>query len=63
MGMKDAWKDTGVGNMVATLDLHDHATKYKATLPVSSYESEVVTTIREFLGTRKATAAYTDNRP
>eukprot|EP00974_Lingulodinium_polyedra_P054928 5283132-Lingulodinium_polyedra.AAC.1 len=50
--------------MVATLDLHDHATKYKAALLVSSYESEeVVTTIREFLGTQKATVAYTDSHP
>eukprot|EP00974_Lingulodinium_polyedra_P003685 347228-Lingulodinium_polyedra.AAC.1 len=40
-----------------TLDVHDHATKYKAALPVSSYESdEVVTAIREFLGSQKATA-------
>eukprot|EP00974_Lingulodinium_polyedra_P049637 4774436-Lingulodinium_polyedra.AAC.1 len=50
--------------MVATLDLHDHATKYKAALPASSYESdEVVTAIREVLGTQKATSAYADNHP
>eukprot|EP00974_Lingulodinium_polyedra_P009282 887605-Lingulodinium_polyedra.AAC.1 len=62
--MKDAWKDVGVGDMVATLDVHDHATKYKAALPVSSYESdEVVAAIREFLGSQKATAAYTDDHP
>eukprot|EP00974_Lingulodinium_polyedra_P030440 2930886-Lingulodinium_polyedra.AAC.1 len=62
--MKDAWKDVGVGNVVATLDVHDHATKYKAALPVTAYEAEeVVTTIREFMGTQKAQAAYMDNHP
>eukprot|EP00974_Lingulodinium_polyedra_P039522 3790545-Lingulodinium_polyedra.AAC.1 len=60
--MKDAWKDVGFGNMVAALDVHDHATEYKAALPVSSYDSdEVVTAIREFLDSQKATAAYADN--
>eukprot|EP00974_Lingulodinium_polyedra_P093578 9067412-Lingulodinium_polyedra.AAC.1 len=60
--MKDAWKDVGFGSMVATLDVRDRATKYKVALSVSSYAShQVVTTIRECLGSQKATAAYADN--
>eukprot|EP00974_Lingulodinium_polyedra_P049622 4772270-Lingulodinium_polyedra.AAC.1 len=40
MGIKGAWEDAGIGNVVATLDIYDHATKYKAALPVSSYGAE-----------------------
>ena len=28
MGMNDAWKQHGVGGLVATLDVLDHATRY-----------------------------------
>ena len=36
MGMKDAWGELGIGKMVATLDILDHTTRYKAALPVVS---------------------------
>ena len=55
MGMKDAWKEPGVGGMVASLDILDHATRYKVAIPVSSYEADEVTMkLREFLGTRQS---------
>ena len=50
--------------MVATLDVDDEATKYKASLPVPSYEAVAVKArLREFLGPGKATTAYIDNHP
>ena len=42
MGMKDDWKEPGVGGMVASLDVLDHATSYKAALPVTSYKADEV---------------------
>ena len=64
MGMKDAWKEPGVGGMVASLDVLDHATRYKAALPVASYEAdEVAMKLREFCGNQKIKAAYLDNHP
>ena len=51
MGMKDYWKEPGLGGMVASLDVLDHATRYKAALPVGSYEAdEVIMKLREFRG-------------
>ena len=62
MGMKDYWKEPGLGGMVATLDVLDHATRYKAALPVTSYETdEVVMKLREFCGNQKIKSAYMDN--
>ena len=64
MGMKDAWKEPGVGGMVASLDVLDHATRYKAAMPVASYEADEVTMkLREFCGNQKIKAAYLDNHP
>ena len=34
MGMKDYWTEPGLGGLVATLDVLDHATRYTAALPV-----------------------------
>ena len=54
MGMKDAWNEPGVGGMVASLDILDHATRYKAAKPVASYEADEVTMkLREFCGNKK----------
>ena len=58
MGMKDAWKEPGVGGMVASLDVLDHATRYKAVLPVTTYEADEVTMkLREFCGNQKIKSA------
>ena len=52
--MQDAWGELGIGKMVATLDVLDHATRYKAVHPVASYAADVVTTkLREFMGKQK----------
>ena len=60
--MKDDWKEPGVGGMVATLDILDHATRYKAALPVTTYEAdEVVLKLKEFCGNQKIKFAYMDN--
>ena len=62
MGMKDAWKEPGVGGMVASLDVLDHATRYKAALPVTTYEADEVTMkLREFCGNQKIKSSYLDN--
>ena len=62
MGMKDAWQEPGVGGMVASLDILDHATRYKAALPVTTYEAdEVAMKLREFCGTQRISYAYSDN--
>ena len=50
--------------MVATLDVLDHATRYKAAMPVASYEAdEVAMKLREFRGCQKIRSAYLDNHP
>ena len=62
MGMKDAWKEPGVGDMVASLNVLDHATRYKSALPVASYEADEVTMkLREFCGNQRIKSAYLDN--
>ena len=62
MGMMDAWKEPGVGGMVASLDVLDHATRYKAALPVTPYEADEDTMmLREFCGNQRISSADTDN--
>ena len=48
--------------MVATLDVLDHAARYKAALPVTTYEAdEVAMELREFCGNQRVSCAYMDN--
>ena len=48
--------------MVATLDVYDEATKYKASLPVPNDEANAVRLkIKEVIGPDLAAAAYVDN--
>ena len=62
MGMQDAWKESGVGGMVASFDVLEHATRYKAALPVTSYAADEVTMkLREFCGNQKIKSACLDN--
>ena len=59
MGMNDAWKEPGLGDMVAPLNVLDHATRHKAALPVTTCEAdEVIMKLREFCGNQRITSAY-----
>ena len=58
LGLKGQWKDSGIGEMLAAINVLDLATKYKSSIPVANYGAGIVKMrLREFAGHQTLTNA------